>query len=248
MNQLSKSEYSLKGEINTQIMKFLYRVVGYSGIAIAIGYFFITIGFVMSGTPLPTNSTAWVTYLEGKNAIWWGIIWLSIITDILYLPVAYGLYEYLKKTNRGFILISGVLFTLFVFLELAITWSNYPTLLKLVNEYNLATSDMQRTFYLSAIEFASTEFQTPITAFYTIFIPSLATILSSFVMLKSKRFGNLIPYIGFISGICNALSVIGGYFYEPLRNLVIPGSFLIIFWFLGIGIHFLKTKEIAYGN
>jgi hypothetical protein len=243
MIQITKSDVSLKREKDGQYNMPIYRLAGYSGIAIAIGYIFITIEYMVAGPAIPTNAIEWTTYLDNNSTIWWSIIWTSIITNLLYLPVVYGLYLNLKNTNRTIILISGTLFTLFVFLELAITWSNYPTLLELVSKYKLAANDTQKTIYLSGIEFASTEFQTPITAFYTIFIPAIAAILASCSMFKSKIFGKLIAYIGLISGICNAFSVLGGFFYKPFGKLVIAGSFLILFWFLGIGIYFLKLKQ-----
>ncbi len=223
--------------------KQLFLVAGYCGIVIAIVYAFISIAFAVSGFPLPTEGSAWVTYLEGKTNIWWCIIWFSIITNILYLPFTYGLYELLKKNYKALLMIVGVLFALFVFLELSITWTNYPTIIELFQRYNLASSETQKLMALSAIEFASASFQTPVTTFYTIVIPSLATILASYVLFKSKDFGKIIPFIGFISGICNIISVWGGYFFESLEKLVIPGSFLILFWFSGIGIKFIKLSK-----
>lgn len=222
--------------------KQVFLIAGYSGVIIAIVYAFISIAFAISGFPLPTQASKWVTYLEGKAIIWWCIIWFSIITNILYLPFTYGLYELLKRKHRVLLMIVGLLFSLFVFLELAITWTNYPTIIELFQKYKLATSETQRQIILSAIEFASSSFQTPITAFYTIVIPSLATILASYLIFKSKEFGKIIPFVGFISGICNIISVWGGYFFEPLEKLVIPGSFLILFWFAGIGVKFIKLS------
>ena len=221
----------------------LFLIAGYSGILIAIGYIFLPIAFAVSGFPLPTEASKWITYLTGKTNIWWGIIWLSIITNILYLPFAHGLYELFKKSHRVHVMISELLFALFVFLELSITWTNYPTIIELSQKYALSSSETQRLMILSAIEFASTSFQTPVTAFYTIVIPSLATILASYVMFKYKDFGKIIPFIGFISGICNIISVWGGYFFEPLEKLVMPGSFLALFWFMGIGIKFIKKSK-----
>lgn len=224
--------------------KQVFLIAGYSGIIIAIVYAFISIAFAISGFPLPAEASQWVTYLEGKTSIWWSIIWLSIITNILYLPFTYGLYEFLKRNYKALMMIVGLLFTLFVFLELAITWINYPTIIELFQKYKLASSETQKQIILSAIEFASTSFQTPVTAFYTIVIPSLAVILASYVMLKSKEFGKVISWIGLVSGICNIISVLGGYFgTEFLEALVIPGSFLSIFWFTGIGVHFIKLSK-----
>jgi len=220
--------------------RWLYRMAGFSGIAIAVGYVFITAGFTISGAPLPTGAEAWVTYMAGKSNLWWGIIWLSIITDILYLPVAAGLYNLLKNVHKGMILVSGALFALFVVLELAITWSNYAAIIELINRYGLATTEPQRTLYLSTIEYASSVFQTPVTGFYAIFIPSIAVILASIVMLKSARFGKIASYIGLLSGTINAFSVIGELFSSTLSLLVIPGSVLALIWFFAVGVKFLK--------
>jgi len=221
--------------------RWLYRLAGYSGIAVAVGYVFMTAGFIISGTPLPVTAEAWVAYMAGKSNIWWGIICLSIITDILYLPIAAGLYRLLKNVHRGMLVTAGALYALFVVLELSITYSNFPAIIELVNRYGLATTEAQRALYLSAIEYASTVFQTPVNGFYTIFVPSIAVILFSIVMLKSAKFSRIASYIGISSGALNAFSVIGGLFSSTLGLLVIPGSVLALVWKFAVGIKFLKV-------
>ncbi|MDP1725950.1 MAG: DUF4386 family protein [Bacteroidota bacterium] len=222
----------------------MFLWAGISGIAIAIGYVVITILFVLSGSPLPKDAFSWLTYLNGKSSLWWFIIWFSIITDILYILVAYGLYEFLKKSHKGIMLISLMLFILFVFLELAITWSKYPALLEIVSRYQATENNELRTIYLAAIETLSVEFQTPITAFYCIFIPSIAVILASYVMIKERVGSIAISVIGLISGTCNAISALGRYIFEPLESIVVLGSFLSLFWFLGIGVTLIKKRKI----
>lgn len=219
---------------------WLYRLAGYSGIAIAVSYVFITAGFVTSGVPLPKGGEAWVTYMAGKSGIWWGIIWLSIITDILYLPVAAGLYRLLKNVHKGLLLTAGALYALFVVLELSITYANFPVIVESVNGYGLATSEAQKALYLSTIEYASHVFQTPVAPFYTIFIPSAAVILFSVVMLKSGKFNKSIAYIGMLSGTLNALSVVGGWFSSNIGQVVVVGSVLALVWKFAVGIKFLK--------
>lgn len=216
---------------------------GLSGIAIGIGYIVITVACVIAGFPLPTDATAWVDYLNGKTLIWWIIIWLSIITNILYIPFAYGMYELLKKTHAGMLLVSFSLFALFVVLELSITWSKYPAIIDLVSKYHLSTDSELKLIYLAAIETMSSEFQTVVTSFYMIFIPSIATILASIALFQTKISNRLIAIIGLISGSCNAISSMGGFIYKPLGNLVVLGSFLILFWFMGIGIALLKQRS-----
>lgn len=222
----------------------MFLWAGISGIAIAIGYIVITILFVLSGSPLPKDASSWIIYLDGKSSLWWFIIWLSIITDILYLPVTYGLYKLLNKSHKGLMLISSVLFILFVFLELAITWSKYPALLEIAGRYHGTENDELRSIYMASIETLSIEFQTPVTTFYCIFIPSIAVILSSYIMLQEKVGSRVISFIGLISGTFNSISAIGRYFYEALENLVIPGSFLSLFWFLCVGITLIKQRKI----
>lgn len=141
------------------------------------------------------------------------------------------------------ILVSLILFSLFVFLELSITWSKYPALLELVSKYHGTTNTDLQKIYVAAIESVTTEFVTPVTAFYTIFIPAVAAILVSLIMIKDNEFGKIISIIGLVSGICNAFSVIGGYFFAPFGQLVILGSFLILFWFLGVGIKMLQLRK-----
>lgn len=230
--------------IEQNFRKQLFLLAGYSGIIIAIVYAVISVAFAISGFPLPKESSQWITYLQGKTVIWWWIIWLSIITNILYLPFTLGLYELSKKGYKLQLIIVGLLFSLFVFLELALTWNHYPTIIQLAQKYNLATTDSQKTVILSAIEYASASFQTPVTSFYTIVIPSLAIILASYVVLKNKTFGKVTPWIGIISGACNIISVLGGHFgIDSLGVLVIPGSFLSLFWWGGIGIKFIKLSK-----
>ena len=226
-----------------QFNRWLLRMAGISGIAIAVGYILITAGYAVSGFPLPKGAEAWIDYMNGKSTLWWWIIWLSIITDILYLPVAAALYSLLKNVHKGLILVSGALFSLFVLLELGITWTNYPVVIEAVNQYSLATTETQRLVYLSVIEYSSRVFETPVPSFYTIFAPSIAVILASFVMLKSGRFGKITAYVGLLSGTLNAFSVVGGLFSSTLGSLVVLGSVLALVWFFLLGLRFLKSAH-----
>lgn len=219
---------------------------GVSGILVAIGYFIISILFAVSGFPLPTDSTSWINYLDGKLGLWNIIIWLSIITDILYIFVAFGFLKFYEKRYKFWMVLAGIFFILFVVLELAGTWSLYPTIIELYKNYSSTNSAAMQAMYLGGIEYASIHFQTVVNSFYTIIFPSFAVVVYSFVMLKSKEFGKFVPIVGLISGICGIISVFGGLVYEPLEKLIMPGSFLALFWFLGVGIKFIRqSKEFA---
>lgn len=229
-----------KGGNHSWNARWVYLAAGFSGIIIAIGYIFITSAYVKSGTPLPTEGEAWITYLTGKSITWWLIICLSIFTDLLYLPVALGLYIVLRRINNGMMLLSSTLFILFVLLDLSITWPNYAVMIEFTDGYNSAATEAERGIYLTSIEYASAMFETPILAFYAIFVPALAAIAACLVMLRSNEFKKYVAYIGLASGILSAFSVIGGLFSDTMSSLVIPASILILVWFFLIGIRFLK--------
>lgn len=230
------NEHSLKNKFRRDIIFW----GGISAIAIAIGYLVISTAFAISGFPLPTNSAEWISYLNAKLGLWNIIIWLSIITDILYIFVALAFIEYFKEKYKFALIVAAVFFMLFVVLELAGTWSIYPSIIELHKKYLTATSVANQSLYLGALEYASTHFQTTVNSFYTIVLPALSILIYSTVMLKSGKFGKLLPTVGLVSAISNIISVFGGLLYEPLKQLIMPGSFIILFWFLGIGIRFIK--------
>lgn len=223
--------------------KQIIRLAGYSACLIALGYVGISISFVRAGTDFPNHAEGWITYLSGNSKIWWFIIWLSIITDVMYLTVALGLYEHFKETNKLIAILIVVFFSLFAFLELATTWTKYPSLLNLVGQYNNASNQELRSHLLSAIEATSSSIHSIVIGFYTIIIPSIGVILASYHSLRSKTLGQLTNVLGLLAGSCNIIAVLGGLIYEPIGKLVIAGSFLSLFWFGGIGLKFLQMSK-----
>lgn len=221
----------------------IFLWAGVSGISIAIGYLIISICFSISGFPLPSDSESWIGYLDGKTGLWTVIIWLSIITDILYFIVALGLIKFYEGRYKFRVVLASIFFVLFVVLELAGTWSLYPSIIELYNNYMMSDSAASQSVYLGAIEFASTHFQTTANSFYAIVLPSLAVIIYSSAMYLSKDFNRIIPIIGIASGALNIISVFGGLLFEPLERLIMPGSFLVLFWFLGAGIKLMRESR-----
>jgi hypothetical protein len=121
----------------------LYRAGGISAIVLAVLYVVITGLYVTAGL-VPSGTEAWLTYLAGNEAAWWAIVWLSVFTDILYVPIAAVLYVVLASVNRNAMLAGAGFLLLFVILDLAITWPNYAALISLSREYTATTSDAQR--------------------------------------------------------------------------------------------------------
>ena len=162
---------------------WLYRVGGISAIAVGLGYIVIIPLYVMAGAP-PSGGEAKLTYLAEHTTVWWAIIGLSVLTDLLYIPLALALYLALQGINRTAMLLAAACLGLFAALELAITWPNYAALISLSGQYTAAATDAQRAIFIGGADYASALLASPLIAIYTILIPGTGIFIAAFVMLK----------------------------------------------------------------
>src|SRR5262249_38316433 len=144
-----------------------YRVGGISALVLGVAYAVIFSLFAHVGAP-PSVGADWLEYLEGKTKVWWAILALSVLTDVLFLPVALSLYFALKRVNQGAMLLGTALMVVFVVLDLAVTWTNYASLLTLSALHSSATTDAQRAAYVAAATYASAVLSSRIEVFYAI--------------------------------------------------------------------------------
>src|SRR5215470_7994511 len=129
--------------------KWMLRVCGVCALALGMAYVVTILLFAYVGGP-PSGGEAWLKYLAGKTVVWSAIVGLSVLTDLLYIPVAAAVYLALNHLNRNAMLISTAFVGLFIVLDLAVTWSNYASLISLSGGYAAATSDVQRESYVAA--------------------------------------------------------------------------------------------------
>jgi len=216
-----------------------YRWGGIAALLLAIGYVVIIPLFARAGAP-PATGEAWFRYLPGKTTMWWEILWLSVVTDLLYLPVAWVLWFALRQAGRNLMLGATVCLHLFVVLDLAVTWAHHASLLALFQSYSGAAADeAHRAAYLAAAEYASAMLATPLFIFYAIVIPSVGILLASIVMMKG-RFGKASAWTGVITGVFGVLSLTGFY------PLVIANALGATLWFFLVGARLLRLGK-AYG-
>lgn len=123
--------------------KWFYRIGGISALAISTAYIIIITLYVLVGAR-PSSGEAWLTYLAKRTTAWWVIVALSVITDLLFVPVMVSLYHALKRLNRGIVWFGTVLVGFFIVLDMAITWPNYSSLISLSGNYAAATNEVQR--------------------------------------------------------------------------------------------------------
>ena len=210
--------------------KWLYRVGGISALVIGIGYIIIFPLFAHVGAPPSSGGEVWLKYLERKTTVWWAILGLSVLTDFLFVPVALSLYVALERVNRNAMLIATAFVGLFVVLDMAVTWTNYASLLTLSGLHDAATNDVQRAAYVAAANYASAVLASRTEVFYSIVDFSVAILIIGFVMLKGKGiFSKTTAYLGLAAGIFG-IGSIAGLFLIIIVNAVLTTVWV---WFVG---------------
>ena len=181
------------------------RVGGFSALLLATGYVVIIGLYAMTGAP-PPGAEAWVEYLPGKTATWWAILGVSVFTDLLYLPVALGLYLALRKVNEYAMVMATAFVGLFVVLDLAITWPNYASILVIFRDYAATTDTVRRAADVAALNYPCAVLASPLEVVYAIVTLSLGILVAGLVMLRS-RFHPATAWLGLATGLLGILSL-----------------------------------------
>lgn len=210
-----------------------WRRGGIAALAVTVGYLAIIPLFASVGAP-PITGEAWFRYLPGKTARWWVIIWLSVVTDLLYVPVALALWTAFRNVARIRMVAAVVCLYLFVVLDLAVTWMHHASLLTLFQRYDSAADERHRAAYLAAAEYASSIYGTPLLTFYIIVIPSAGVLLASIAMLK-VRFGKASAWTGIATGVFGLLSL------TEFFPLVMANALGATLWFFLVGTRLLRN-------
>jgi hypothetical protein len=184
-----------------------YRVGGISALVLGVAYLIIIPLYASVGAP-PTSGEAWLTYLDGKTTVWWAILGLSVLTDVLFIPVAFALYLALQGVNRNAVLIATAFVGVFVVVDLAVTWTNFAALLTLSGNYAAATNDAQRAAYIAAANYSSAVLTSPLERVFAIVILSFGILMIGLVMLRGI-FRKSTAYVGVVTGVLGIVSITG---------------------------------------
>jgi hypothetical protein len=207
--------------------KWVYRVGGICALVLGIAYLITIALYAYVGAP-PSGGEAWLKYLFGKTTMWWAILGLSVLTDLLYVPVAFALYLALKGVARSVMLVASACVGLFIVLDLAVTWSNYASLITLSGNYAAATNDAQRVAYVAAANYASAVLSSRLEAVYAIVVLSFGILLIGLVMLKGI-FSKSTAYVGVVTGVLGIVSIAGW------NVTIIMNAVLATVWVLLVG-------------
>jgi hypothetical protein len=218
--------------------RWSYQVGGIAALVLGIAYVLTFVLFARVGAPPTGSGEVWLKYLQGKTTIWWAILGLAVLTDFLFVPVALSLYLALKRINREAMVLATAFVGLFVVLDLAVTWTNYGSLLNLVGLYAAATNDIQRAGYVAAANYPSAVLASRTEVFYSIVDLSTGILIMSFVMLKAKEiFGKTAAYLGLGTGFSGIASATG-FFAAIFTNAV-----LATLWVLLVGYRLFRLGQ-----
>jgi hypothetical protein len=221
--------------------KWLYRVGGISALVLGIAYIITIALYVPVGAP-PSGAEARLTYLAGNTTVWWAILGLSVLTDFLFVPVALSLYLALKGINRNAMLVATACVGLFIVLDLAVTWTNYASLITLSGNYAAATNDTQRAVFVAAANYPSAVLESSLLGVYAILVPSFGYLMTGLVMLKGI-FSKSTAYLGLVSGILGIVSVAGPFFASSLSVTIIIASVITTVWVLFVGYRLYRLGQ-----
>jgi hypothetical protein len=207
--------------------KWSFRIGGLAALAIGVAYLVIIVLYASVGVP-PQGGQARLDYLVGKTSAWWAIVGLSVLTNLLYVPVALSLYFALGRVNR-FAMLLGVSFIgLFVILENAVNWTSYGALILLSKNYASATSESQRAIFVAAATYISAVLESPLAAVWAIGTLAVAFLAIGMVMLKGV-FGRLTAYVGIAAGLFGIAAVTG------VGKAIILNALAVTVWLFLVG-------------
>lgn len=214
----------------------LFTIGGAGALAIALGYIAIVVLYALAGAP-PVGGEAWLDYLAGKSALWWGIIGLSVLTNFLFVPVALALFVALRSISRTAMAIAVAFVGLFVALELAVNWTCYAALVMLSTDYAAATTDAQRATLIAAASFPSAVIASPLALVYAIGTLSFAILIIGLVMRKGV-FHRATAWLGIATGLLGLAAVAG------VGVAVILNALAATAWLLLVGYKLIRLAGV----
>ena len=172
---------------------------------------------------------------------------LNIIIQMIMIPTYFALYAVHRNVNTAY----GV-FALIVFLfgsVIMVANNTALPMLELSNKYFATTIESQKSMYAAAGEsMLARGAHGSAGIFLGFFIPNIANLLMSIVMLKERIFSKTNSWLGIIGSILMMLYVIlvnfGSGAEKMATALAMPGGLLLMAWMIMFTIKLFKLRVI----
>jgi hypothetical protein len=167
---------------------------------------------------------------------------------MVLIPAYFALYAVHRNVNKAYSLLALVVF-LFGSMILVANNTALP-MLELSNKYFSTSVDSQKAFYAAAGEamLAHGAHGSP-GIFLGFFIPNIANLIISFVMLKGTIFSKINSWFGIVGSVLILLYVILVNFGTAVESMAtafaMPGGLLLMIWMIMFTIRLFKLGHIS---
>lgn len=215
------------------------RAGGIAALLLAAGYVVIIVLFATVGAP-PTGAEARLAYHSAGTVAWWAIVALSVLTDLLFIPIATSLYFALRRFGQPTMLVATTFILLFVALDLAVLWPAKVSLIGLGEQYATA-SPAQRDLLLAAAAYPASVVDSILTSVYSVLTLGIGILLVGVVMLRAGT-ARAAAIVGVLTGALGIASVAETALTGSFSVLVVLASLLTIVWLVTIGVGLLRSR------
>jgi len=248
---LIQKKFSTDENIEKQ-WKSIYTLGGVVTIIALMGILLdIIIGSINGGNLSALPQTAIDRFAQFNDSKFQGLYnldLLNITIQMILIPAYFALYAAHRNVNKAYGILALVIF-LFGSVNMVANNTALP-MLELSNKYYSATVESQKAFYAAAGEsmLAQGAHGSP-GIFLGFFIPNIANLIMSFVMLKGKIFNKINAWTGVIGSVLMLLYVIMVNFGTGVENMAtafaMPGGLLLMTWMIMFTIRLFKLGHIS---
>jgi len=208
----------------------------------------VIIGITSGGDLSALPQSAVDRFTQFQDNTWLGLYnldLLNIINQIILIPAYLALYAVQRNTNKGYALLALVVF-LFGSAIMVAANTALP-MLELSNKYFTSTSEIQKNLYAAAGEslLAQGAHGSP-GIFPGFFIPNIANLIISVLMLKGNIFSRINSWLGIIGSMLMLTYVILVNFVSGAETMAtaiaMPGGLLLMVW---MGMFALKLIKLS---
>lgn len=222
--------------------KWLYQMGGISALVFSAAYIVIIVLYAIAGGKA-TGAEAWFAHIVENPSAWWGILGLSVLTDFLLVPVALSLYLALKGINRNAMLVATAFVGLFIFLDLALTWTNYASLIALSGNYAATADNAQKAAIVATAIYPSSVVDSNLLFVYNSLTLAVGILMTGLAMLKGI-FNKFTAYLGLVTGILGIVAVASSFFASSVSSMaIILTSVLTLVWYLFTGYRLYRLGQ-----
>jgi hypothetical protein len=198
----------------------------------------VIIGNVTGGnlSALPQNAVdRFVQFHVSKFQGLYHLDLLNIIIQMILIPAYFALYAVHRNVNKAYSLLALVVF-LFGSVIMVANNTALP-MLELSNKYYSSTIELQKAFYAAAGEslLARGAHGSP-GIFLGFFIPNIANLIMSVIMLKGQIFSKINSWFGIVGSVLMLLYVILVNFGTGVESMTtafaMPGGLLLMAWMI----------------